>query len=65
MIWILAFLVVYVAAAAWDVGRVNRLFAKIAKPGPRTPTVESPPAPRLVINTPHEAAPRSKGTSST
>jgi hypothetical protein len=60
MIWILAFLIVYVTVAFWDVGHVNRLYAKIAKPGPRTPTVELPPAPRLVINASVEPAPRSK-----
>jgi hypothetical protein len=63
MIWILAFLVVYVMAAVWDVGRINRLFAKIAEPGPRIPTAELRPAPRLVISAPRKVAHRSRGTS--
>jgi hypothetical protein len=61
MIWILAFVLVYVTAAIWDVGRINRLFAKIAKPGPRKPTVELPPATRLVINPPPKTTLGSQG----
>ena len=52
MVWVLAFIFCYVAVAAWDVVRINRLYDRIAKPGPRKPTVELPPAPRLVINLP-------------
>jgi len=61
LIWILVFVLVYVMVAVWDVGRINRLFAKIAKPGPRKPTVELPPAPRLVINLPPKTERRSRG----
>lgn len=52
MIWVLAFIFIYVAVSAWDIARINRSYDRIAKPGPRKPTAEMPPAPRLVISLP-------------
>jgi hypothetical protein len=52
MVWVLAFIICYMAISAWDVVRINALYARIAAPGPRKPRVELPPAPRLVINLP-------------
>ena len=52
MVWVLAFIICYMAISAWDVARINRLYARIAESGPRKPRVELPPAPRLVINLP-------------
>ena len=55
MVWVLAFIFCYMAISAWDVARINRLYARIAESGPRKPRVELPPAPRLVINLPAKA----------
>jgi hypothetical protein len=52
MIWVLAFIFIYVTVAVWDVARINSLYDRIANPGRRKPAVELPPAPRLVINLP-------------
>jgi hypothetical protein len=52
MVWVLAFIICYMAISAWDVARINALYSRIAAPGPRKPRVELPPAPRLVINLP-------------
>lgn len=52
MIWVLAFIFICMATAAWDVSRINALYARIAKPGPRKPTVELPQAPRFAISSP-------------
>jgi len=55
MIWVLAFIICYMAISAWDIARINDLYARIAAPGRRKPAVELPPAPRLVINLPAKA----------
>jgi len=52
MMWVLAFIIVYVIASILDARRINGLYAKLAKPGRRKPLPEVPPAPRLAINLP-------------
>jgi hypothetical protein len=52
MIWVLAFIFLYLVTAAVDIGHVNRLLERLVNPGPLKQAPQPPRAPRLVINLP-------------
>ena len=49
---VLVFVIVYMAASAWDIGHINNLLDTTINPGRRKQSKALEPAPRLVINLP-------------